>query len=42
MYTVDLIQLIVAREKGEQSQDLEDNAADAPQVHLVAVVAIGQ
>ena len=39
---VNLVQLVVAREERVERNDLEEHAADAPQVHLVAIVAVGQ
>ena len=39
---VDLVELVLAREQGEQRKDLEEDAAHAPHVHLVVVVALGE
>ena len=40
MNLVHLVQLIVTREERKQRDDLKHDAAYAPQVHLVAVVAV--
>lgn len=37
---VDLIEFVVSWEERKQGQDLEENAADSPDVHFVAIVAI--
>ena len=42
MDLVNLIYLIISREEGEKRDDFEEDAADTPKVHLVAVVAIGE
>ena len=42
MNFVHLVQLVIAWEEGEQRENLKVYAADAPVVHLVIVVAIGQ
>jgi hypothetical protein len=39
---LDLVELVGAGEEREQRDDLEHDAADAPHVHLVRVVAVGQ
>ena len=39
---VHLVHLVVAGEQWEQRDDLEEHAAYAPKVHLVAVVAVGE
>ena len=39
---VHLVKFVVAREEGKQGEDFEVDAADAPVVHLVIVVAVGQ
>lgn len=41
MYFVDLVELVVTGEQRKQRKNLEENAADSPDVHLVAVVTIG-
>ena len=41
MDLVHLVELVIAWEEGEQGNDFEHDTADAPQVHLVAVVAVG-
>ncbi len=40
MDLVNLVQLIVAREKRKEGKDLEVDAAHSPVVHLVIVVTI--
>lgn len=40
MNLVHLVQLIVAWEKREQCENLKVDAADAPVVHLVIIVAV--
>ena len=42
MDLVNLIYLIISREEGEKRDDFEEDAADTPKIHLVAVVAIGE
>ena len=39
---VNLVEFIVTGEEWEQRDDFEHDAADAPQIHLVAVVTIGE
>ena len=42
MDLVHLVKLVVAWEEGEQGNDFEHDAANAPQVHLVAVVSVSK
>ena len=42
MDLVNLVQLVVAREQRKQRDDFKHDASDAPKVHLVAVVAVGE
>lgn len=39
---VDLVELVVSGEERKQAHNLKHHAANAPDVHLVAVVAIGE
>ena len=39
---MNLVELVVAGKEGEESEHFEDNAPHSPEVHLVAVVAIGE
>ena len=39
---VDLIQLLLSWEKWTEREDLKHHAANAPDVHLVTVVAVGE
>ena len=40
MNFVDLVKFVVPREKGEQGNDFKHYAANAPQVHLIAIVTV--
>lgn len=42
VYLVDLILLVVAWKQREETEDLEEDAACAPDVHLVVVVPVSQ
>lgn len=42
MYLVHLIEFIISWEKWEQGDDFKHDAADAPKVHLVAVIAVSE
>jgi hypothetical protein len=42
MNFVHLVKFVVAREQREQGKNLEVDTADAPVVHLVVVVSVGQ
>ena len=42
MNFVHLVEFVVPGEEREQRDDLEHDAADAPQIHLVAIVAVGE
>ena len=39
---VDLVELVVAGKNVEQAEHLEEDAADAPVVHLVIVVTVSE
>ena len=41
VYSVGLVQLIVAREKREQCNDLEHHTPHSPNIHFIIVVPIG-
>lgn len=38
---VNLVELILTRKEWEQGQNFEEDATDTPNVHLVAVMAVG-
>ena len=40
MNLLDLIDFIVAREKSEKREDLEEDAAYSPHIHFVIIVAV--
>ena len=42
MDLVDLIKLVIPREEREQGQDFKIDAAHAPVVHLVVVIAVSE
>ena len=42
MDLVHLVKLVVPWEDGEQAEHLEEDATDAPVVHLVVVVTVGE
>ena len=37
-----MVELVVAGEEREKGQNFEENAANAPMVHLVIVIAVGE
>ena len=39
---VHLIELVFSWEKGEEGQDLEKDAADAPDIHFVVIIPLRQ
>ena len=41
VYFMDLVQLVIAGEKREQGENFEEDTADSPYIHLVAVVSVG-
>ena len=42
VYFMNLIELVLAWEQWEETQDFEENAAHSPDVHFVVVVALGE
>ncbi len=42
MNLLDLIEFVVPREEREEREDLEKNASNAPVVHFVIVIAVGE
>lgn len=42
MDLVDLVEFVGARKQGEEGQDFEEDAAHAPDVHLLVLVAVRQ
>lgn len=42
MYFLDLVDFVVPGEECEEREHFEEHAADAPHIHFVVVVAIGE